>query len=461
MLLTLRAELSPGSDLGHLLHKHPDRVFSTELSAGRAHVFYPELSEHAATAALWLDVDPIGLVRRQHDDGLAMDQYVNDRPYVASSLLSVAISRCLSSALNGRCEARPELAETPLRLTARVSVLASRGGPGLIEQMFLPLGYTVSAERQALDSAFPDWGESPYYVLTLQGHKRLSELLNHLYVLLPALDRHKHYYFGDDEVDKLLRRGAGWLAEHPAQELIARRYLQDKRSLTRQALERLLPAASAEPVAPVAREEELEKPLSLNEQRIQRVLEVLNQNQVQSVADLGCGEGRILQRLLRETRIPRLIGIDVASRELERADRRFRRLSEAQAKRVSLLQGSVLYRDARWCEVDAALLIEVIEHLEPFQLERLGRTLFGEQKPPLVLVSTPNREYNARFGMLPHQLRHADHRFEWTRQEFHRWAKRIAERYGYLLESQPIGEADPELGPPTQMIVFSRQEAKV
>ena len=464
MLLTIQAELSPGADLGYLLHKHPERHFCAEQPVGRVHVFFPEIGPDSATAALWLEVDPVGLVRRRKEgEGPSIDQYVNDRPYVASSQLSVAISRCLGTALNGKCQDRPDLAQTPLGLKVTVAVIASRGGPAMIERLFAPLGYAVEAERHGLDSEFPDWGESPYYTLRLAAHKPLSELLNHLYVLLPVLDRHKHYWIDKDEVEKLLRRGEGWLAKHPEHELITRLYLQERPSLMRLAFERLLPESPEQAQEAEAAEAELEKPLSLNEQRIRAVVELLAESGVQAVVDLGCGEGRVLKRLLQDTRIPRLIGVDVATRELERAERRLlpEWLAERQRQRLSLIQGSVLYRDSRYKDVDAALLIEVIEHLELFQLERLSKTLFGEQRPPLVVVTTPNREYNVKFSLAAHQLRHSDHRFEWTRQEFHRWAALTAQTYGYVFESRAIGEVDAALGPPTQMAIFSRQEAEL
>ena len=127
MLLTIQAELSPGADLGYLLHKHPERHFCAEQPVGRVHVFFPEIGPDGATAALWLEVDPVGLVRRRKQgEGPSIDQYVNDRPYVASSQLSVAISRCLGTALNGKCQDRPLLAETPLELKVTVAVVASR-----------------------------------------------------------------------------------------------------------------------------------------------------------------------------------------------------------------------------------------------------------------------------------------------------------------------------------------------
>ncbi len=464
MLLTIEAKLSPGADLGYLLHKHPDRAYCAELPLGKLHVFYPVVEPDRAQAAIWLEIDPIGLVRRKQDEGPSVTQYVNDRPYAASSLLSVAISRCLGSALKGRSPERPELAKTPLELKASLTVVQSRGGPELFERLFSPLGYKVKAECLPLDPRFPDWGDSSYYQLELTGQQRLSDLLGHLYVLLPVLDRYKHYFIGPDEVEKLLMSAQGWLEQHPEQAFIARRYLLERPDLTRMALERLLPVSdeSDDGSHADAVEEALEAPISLNEQRIRAVLEQLELNQVRSLVDLGCGEGKVLKRLLSETQISRLIGVDVSIKELTKAEKRLRPdwLSERQKQRLELLQGSVLYRDKRYADVDVVLLIEVIEHLEPFQIERLTRTLFGEQKPPLVILTTPNREYNQLFGMPTHALRHRDHRFEWNRQEFHRWASQAAKQYGYLFESKPIGELNPELGPPTQMGIFSRQEAE-
>src|SRR5437016_8007840 len=132
---------SPATDLGFLLHKNPARIQSFDLSFGRAHVFYPEADAERCTAALLLDVDPIGLVRRAGEAALA--QYVSDRPYVASSFLSVAIGQVYGSALAGRSRERPELAERSLPLQARLAVLPCRGGEALLRRLFEPLGYAV------------------------------------------------------------------------------------------------------------------------------------------------------------------------------------------------------------------------------------------------------------------------------------------------------------------------------
>src|SRR5437868_10683903 len=186
MLLAISTIHEPATDLGFLLHKHPERFQSFDLSFGKAHVFYPEISENRCTAALLLDVDPVGMVRgKSRDQSFLLGHYVNDRPYVASSFMSVAIAQVLGSAMSGRCKDRPELVTFPIPLTARIEVLPVRGGEGFLHRIFEPLGYSIEAKRHPLDEQFSDWGDSPYYSAAISATKTLAELLTHLYVLIP------------------------------------------------------------------------------------------------------------------------------------------------------------------------------------------------------------------------------------------------------------------------------------
>lgn len=460
MLLTLRTTHVPATDLGYLLHKNPDRLQSFELPFGKVHVFYPEASETACTAALLLDVDPVGLVR---GEGAAVDQYVNDRPYVASSFLSVAIARVLGQALGGRSSQRQELAETPIPLEARIAVLPCRGGETLLRKLFEPLGYAVAAEGHALDPNFPAWGPSRYFTVTLRAVRRLSELLAHLYVLVPVLDNDKHYWVGDPEIEKLLRRGEGWLAAHPERELIARRYLRHQGGLVRRALAQLIeeeePEAEQKAEIRDAEEASLERPLRLHDQRLDLVAEILRATGAKRVLDLGCGDGKLLKRLLAERQFEEIVGVDVDSHALEAAEGRLGldRLPPRQQERIRLLHGSLTYRDRRIAGYDAAALVEVVEHLDPPRLAAFERTVFEFARPGTVVLTTPNREYNVRWPALPAgRFRHRDHRFEWTRDEFRAWAEGIAARFGYSVSFAPVGEEDPQVGPPTQMGIFQR-----
>ncbi len=464
MLLALTTTHRPATDLGYLLHKNPARCQSFPLSFGQAHVLYPEAGPERCTAALLLDVDPVGLVRNRRGpagEGHALEQYVNDRPYVASSFLSVAIAQVFGSALAGRSKERPELADTPLPLEASLAALPCRGGETFLRRLFEPLGYAVTARRHVLDEHFPDWGDSPYFTVGLRADCRLRDLLAHLYVLIPVLDDDKHYWVGEDEVEKLLRHGEGWLASHPEREAIARRYLKHRSHLARAALARLAeedapdPDAAAE--AHAGEEAALEERISLNEQRLGAVTTLLRESGAKRVLDLGCGEGKLLLRLLHETAIEELVGVDVSCRALEVAAERLRRdrLPAHPQERVRLMQGSLTYRDRRLAGYDSAAVVEVVEHLDPPRLAAFEHVLFEFARPGTVVLTTPNAEYNVKFPTLPAgKFRHRDHRFEWTRAEFRAWAEAVARRFDYEVRFLPVGPEDPTVGPPTQMGVF-------
>jgi 3' terminal RNA ribose 2'-O-methyltransferase Hen1 len=470
MLLTITTTHQPATDLGYLLHKNPARAQRFELSFGAAYVVYPEATTERCTAALVLDVDPVGLVRGRRgpegDGGLLM-QYVNDRPYVASSFLSVAMNEVFGTAMTGRSKDRPELAALALPFEVRLAVVPCRGGEDFLRRLFEPLGYGVHAVAHPLDPTMPEWGASRYYTVTLSGEKRLADLLTHLYVLIPVLDDEKHYWVGDDEVDKLIRHGEGWLGAHPERDLITRRYLKHQRSLVRDAVARLVTEdapdeADDAPAARDAAEGALELPLSLNEQRLARVLGALRASGAASVVDLGCGEGRLLRELLGDKQFTRIVGMDVSHRALEIAADRLKldRMPPMQRARIELLHGSLMYRDQRLSGFDAAAVVEVIEHLDPPRLAAFERVAFEFARPAAVVVTTPNAEYNVRWESLPAgRFRHRDHRFEWTREQFEQWASGVAARFGYGVRFAPVGPVDDEVGAPTQMAIFTRGSA--
>ncbi|MFB8773306.1 3' terminal RNA ribose 2'-O-methyltransferase Hen1 [Streptomyces broussonetiae] len=469
----------PATDLGFLLHKHPGRVQAFSTSHGTAHVLYPEARVERCTAALLLEVDAVALVRRGKGKGrggapdAALGQYVNDRPYAASSLLAVALSAVFSTAMRGVCKALPERAGQPLPLRVEVPALPARGGAALVRRLFEPLGWTVGAEPVPLDTEFPEWGDSRYVSLVLESEAlTLAEALRHLYVLLPVLDDAKHYWVAPDEVDKLLRAGEGWLPGHPEQKLITSRYLSRRWSLTREAMERLelvrLAEADDSDVEEIdnAVEDETEaeeKPTPLAVRRRDAIIAALGASGAARVLDLGCGQGQLVQALLKDARFTEIVGVDVSMRALTIASRRLKldRMGERQAARVKLLQGSLAYTDRRLEGYDAAVLSEVIEHLDLPRLPALEYAVFGAARPRTVLVTTPNVEYNVRWESLPAgHVRHGDHRFEWTRAEFRSWARAVAERHGYAVEFEPVGPDDPEVGPPTQMAVFTLETVK-
>ena len=483
MLLTLSTTHRPATDLGFLLHKNPARAQSTSVSVGTAHVLYPEATDERCTAALLLEVDPIALARGRRGasggtgggpDAFSLGQYVNDRPYAASSMLAVALGKVFASARAGVSKERPELAGTAIPLEVVLPALSARGGAGMVERFFGPLGWHVQTTPIPLDEQLPQWGDSGYVGVRLTGRLRVADAVNHLYVGLPVLDDAKHYWVDAGEVDKLLRAGAGWLADHPDRDLVTRRYLAHQGSLARQAIARLAEVDDADPEAlddatapsvhaqaaggQAAGGQEEDRPVPLVVQRHAAVLGVLRSAGAQRVLDLGCGSGALLSTLLSEPSFTEVVGVDVSHRALEEAARRLRldRMPDRKRDRLTLLQGSLTYTDRRLTGYDAAVLMEVIEHLEEERLPALEHAVFGVARPGCVVVTTPNVEHNVRYPDLPAgAMRHRDHRFEWTRAQFAGWAQQVAAAHRYAVRLLPVGPDDPEVGPPTQLAVFT------
>ncbi len=465
MLLTITYEGRNTQDLGYLLHKNPQRAQQFELSYGKAYVFYPEISDERTTAALLLDIDPLDLARGKvgSKDGGLFD-YVNDRPYASTSFMSTAIVRIFGTAMNGRCDKRQELAETPLKLTACLYSLKDNGDNELAKEMFEPLGYTVRTERTKLDDSFPEWGISPYIDLTISGTVKLSELLNHIYVLIPVFDKQKHYYISEDEIQKLLDHGEGWLADHPYREKITRRYFTARKSYARKALDILLSDETAdeealenEENADISEEKEAHTPL--NTQRMEAVKNAVLASGAASVIDLGCGECRLTSLLLNEQQIRKVTACDISVSVLEKAAQRLHldRMQTYRKNKLTLMQASLTYRDKRFEGYDCACVVEVIEHIEPMRIPAFERAVFEFAAPRTVILTTPNREYNTNYEhMQENSLRHGDHRFEWTRAEFRHWTEHICEKFGYTCEISGIGDKDDNLGTPTQMGVFTK-----
>jgi len=454
LLLTINYTGQKTQDLGYLLHKNPMRPQEFELGYGKAYVFYPEVSDESTTVALLLDINPIDLARGKigSTDGGLFD-YVNDRPYVCSSFMSTAISKVFGTAMSGRSKERQELVDIPLFLTAKIHMLFAPN-QSMIPEIFEPLGYSIEVETYLNDDKFPDWGNSNYVDLTLSGTVRLQDLLNHLYTLIPVFDSKKHYYIANDEIEKLLSHGEGWLKEHPKCEYITSRYLNRRRSLVNKALLQLLD----EPESDEDKTDEKEKKPNLNQTRLKAVVDEALSSGARTVIDMGCGEGNLTRLLIKEKQFIKVAAFDVSFTSLERAKSKMKvdKLHETIQNKLDLFQGSLTYRDKRFEGFDCACVVEVIEHMDESRLSAFTQILFGFSKPKAVIITTPNAEYNINYeNMEENTFRHSDHRFEWDRVQFTNWAEDICEKYGYKVEIKEIGDGDEENGAPTQMGVFT------
>lgn len=456
MLLELTTTNNPATDLGFLLHKHPDKLQTVELSVGKAHVFYTEATDNSCTACLLLDINPIELVRGDKgQNAFLQEHYVNDRPYTSNSFLSTALVKAFGSAINGTCHTKPELAKTAIPLKARIHSLKVDCDKAYINKLFEPVGYKVSYETIQLDSTFSDWGQSKVVNLQVEKTTTLKEFLSQLYVFMMVLDNNRHHWISGNDIDVLIRREENWLDNHPEKNWITKRYLKNLHTFTNQALLKL------------ANEDELiekqtlpERKLNLHQQRLNKALDFLKLSGSASVLDIGCGEGKLLKLLLKEAQFKKIAGMDVSFRELQKAKENLYldQASPAMRDRIKVFQGSVTYKDGRLKNYDAATLVEVIEHLDEERLPAMEKVVFGFAKPSTVILTTPNAEYNVVFEKLQADtFRHDDHRFEWTRKEFADWCNKICVAFNYGVEIYPVGQEEENIGAPSQLAMFKKK----
>lgn len=458
MLLTISTSQQPVYDLGYLLHKHPDKFQTFELSFGEAYVFYPEVSESKMTVALMVDIDSIEFSnnRKFNWSGLSLGQYVNDRAFTCSSLLSVAISKVFGTAMAGNCKEKPDSVNSKKEFEVELSTVSYHGHEFLIDELFKPLGYSVEYTRLEYDKSFPQWGQSPFCHLKLKFNGTLQNLLRHLYILLPVLDNNKHYWVQEEEVHKLLSKGRGWLETHPQLALICNRYLKFQSHLIRKFWNELNEFSSKNVKPLKASNHSKVNKENLNSLRVQAITNVLRQFKCKRVIDIGCGDGKLIKSLLSIPFFTQIVGMDVSSVELGRAKKKinYSELPEIQLERVKFFQGSLLYKDTRLLGYDALCLIEVLEHIEPDRLKMVENRIFKEINSSLVIVTTPNKEFNVKYEMKQNEFRHQDHRFEWDRDTFFQWCKKLSHTYDYQVNVSGVGQCDSKLGSPTQMAVF-------
>lgn len=437
MILSITTKGKDADKLSFLLHKSPDKFHEFTISSGKAYVFYPVYSPEEVCASLMIDLNPVDLTRgREGSSNNGIFDYVNDRPYTSSSFMTTAIAQVYSTAMSGRCKHYPNLVDVKRDFEVEITALKVLTNFE-INEILEPLGYEVRYDIYKLDDEFEDWGNSKYVTLNLKINTTLSTLLKQLYVLIPVFDNNKHYYLNKDEIDKLLEKGAEWLEGHPMKEFIIRRYLNNR---------------YLESVLDQTPKDKLKQ--TLNTIRLNTVAEKIKELNVDSVVDLGCGEGKLLKLIIENTNVSKVIGADIDIKSLKIASKKLKYDSEGE--RLQLVQSSAVYYDKRFKDVDLICLVEVIEHIDEHRLQFVIDTVFNNYKPKNIIITTPNVEYNNVYEMNDDDFRHDDHRFEWTRAEFEKWCNDICSEYGYKVTFNTVGEVDEKYGSSTQMGVFEK-----
>lgn len=476
MFLSIAVSGEHAPDLGFVLYKHPGRFFEKSASKGRVTGGFTENREDFAEFTLAVEIDPVERVRGVNwDRGIA--SYVEPMPFLAASHMSQALSQALGSAMNGVLGSKDPVIDTrvkaagvkPWPLTIKVG--AVRCSPYMIESLFSELGWSVEIESHNLDvPGVSEDDDRPLHVFTLKGEATVSDALTQLYVLLPVLDPSRHYFYDESEARKLFEKGGDWLKGHSSRDLIISRYLSKSKELrgyARQLFGNFQEKKDLDEL--IAETEELMRDwddpddTSPHQQRHSQIIRDVVSWGARSVIDLGCGEGRLLERLVRIAPDMRVVGIEPSAREIERARKR---LSNNPGKnldpRVEFVHGSAMYGDERFKDFDAAILSEVIEHVDEDRLSLLARSVFGIMAPRRVVITTPNGDYNRVFGLRPGEFRHADHRFEWTLAECQAWVVGVTAAYPYEAEITPVGgrnaDADEGHGEVSHYIVFTKKD---
>ncbi|WP_019913351.1 3' terminal RNA ribose 2'-O-methyltransferase Hen1 [Paenibacillus sp. HW567] len=480
MHLNIRATGAGAGMLSHLLAKNPNNLYDRMEKEARVRIVFTASSEEEAEAVIYVTPDPIELVKGTSSAHIDITQYINDREFVVSSLFCTYIRSALGTALNGKPkEAYLQWVDQPLALELEFGPVASNLPDRSLEELFTALGYKVQLERGDAEYSFDLKSRSSVRYIRLKGKQTLQTALRQLFVLIPALDDYKHYYISDDEVDKIRRYGEGWLENHPQRGLILKRTLrfagaikqyeeltarednmQESLTLDSAPMEEIEeePVTLAEATAAM---EAAEAPkVRLNDLRYAAIADVVDGLAAKrSIVDFGSGEGKLSVRLSSVPGVSEIKAVEPSATAQMRALDRFAKLvGRPGVTAPEPVTGSLFYYDESLRSKDVMILCEVIEHIDEYRLGRVMDTIFHEYAPGTLIITTPNKEYNAVYELDQEEMRHGDHRFEWSREAFAVWCSRWTSAYKYSVQLSGIGEFTQEYGYPTQMAIFTKED---
>lgn len=453
MQLTIKAIGENSRVISYLLSKNPSNLYDRDEKGSRVRLVYTAFTEEETEILIYVTPDPVELVRNSPNT-FDITQYINDREFAVSSLFCSYIKSALATALNGKPkEEFIKWVDYKFNLVLGFGPVASDLPDAVIESIFTHLGYEVNIERGLTDYSFQLKSRSSVRYITLTGHQTLQNAMRHLFILIPVMDNYKHYYMDKSEVDKLERYGAGWLDDHPMRDLIIKRSLKFKELIREVAVpqKEVFIKEESETV------EETEVKVRLNEQRYQTIVDIVtNLPHKETVVDFGSGEGKLSVRLGFAPGVKEILAVEPSQMSQLRAMQKW---DKARASEGFLaptqVWGSLFYFDTRLCDKDVMILSEVIEHIDEFRLPPIMETVFVQYTPKTIIINTPNYEYNVVYEMQDN-LRHRDHRFEWTREQFNSWCNELSAKYKYSVNIGGIGEEDQDFGFPTQIAVFCK-----
>jgi 3' terminal RNA ribose 2'-O-methyltransferase Hen1 len=449
MQLSIKVTGQGAGVVSHLISKNPHNLYERNEKGHTVRLVYTTSSEEETEFLLYVVPDPIELVRNS-PDLYNITQYINDREFAVSSLFCSFIRTALGTALNGKPkEEYRSWVDHELQLELRFGPLASSLSDKQIQQLFEPLGYKIGIDYGDF-TVFKEKSTARY--LTIKGTKTLQTSLRHVFVLIPVLDDYKHYFIDEREVEKLERYGEGWLEFHPLADLIIKRSLRFRDVIAKSNFkvsdEKDLNFRNKAPSKP-----------RLNDMRYEAIVkQVQSLTNKSTVIDMGAGEGKLSVQLGFIPGIQEILAVEPSQREHIRAKERFEKAKQIEGfLEPSLLWGSLFYTDDRLRNKDVMILCEVIEHINEDRLPGIMELIFRENRPRTFLITTPNQEYNAIYD-LGENMRHNDHRFEWSREEFQNRCQNWIANVPYSVVFAGIGEEQEPYGFPTQMAIFSRRE---
>ncbi|WP_307473343.1 methyltransferase domain-containing protein [Cytobacillus purgationiresistens] len=440
MQLTIHAKGDKVNVLSHLLAKNPENLYERNHKGHIIRLFYDRFTDNEVEATIYAVPDPIVLTRDRANT-YDITHYINDREFAVSSIFLSFIRSALSTGLNGlpKDEYR-EWVDHEFDYTFSFGPVSTSLKEKELEGLFGPLGFELSF-------MYPYGKGSPHY-LVLKGKTTLQRGLRQLYVLIPVIDNYKHYYIDEKEREKLERYGEGWLSTHPQKSFIIQKALRFKELFAKMEESNINPK-------PVPSKDKV----SLNVQRYERIIQIINAAEdKESIVDFGSGEGKLSTKLGFVNGVKEILAVEPSERETLKASKRFNEAaSHNQFNMPQTIWGSLFYYDERLKHKDVMILCEVIEHIDIDRLKKVMDTILGQYQPKLLIITTPNSEYNERYDLGQH-YRHEDHRFELTRTEFTSWCHERSHGYPYLCSISGIGDEDEKFGSPTQICVFEREE---